>query len=311
MKLIVTIPAYNEENSIRQVIKEIPRKIKGIRKVEVLVLNDGSQDRTSEVAKAAGADYVVENGINRGLAFTFRRSLYEAVKRGADIIVNTDADFQYNQQEIPKLIRPILEKKADYVSGDRRVSNLYHMPFGNKYGNVIGTKVVGLLMGRKLRDASSGFRAISKDAAMKLNIFSKHTYTHETLIQTAYKGIKFMEVPVEFRKREGKSKLIGSIFGHIRKSLDTIFSTVLKYKSFKVFFFLSLLFMIPVIILGLRFLYYYLQGKGAGMVQSLILLAILAIFSYQSLLMALQSVMLNSNREMNEEILYYMKKQDR
>ena len=186
-RICVIVPAYNEEQTIAKVISEIPRKIEGVSKVEVLVIDDGSRDNTSEAAKEAGADYIMRNTKNLGLAKSFQKGINKCLERGADIIVNTDADFQYNQKEISKLIRPILEKKADIVSGNRQVEKLSHMTSSKKYGNLLGSRIVRICAGYKIKDASSGFRAYSKEAALKLFVLSDHTYTHETLIRQAIK----------------------------------------------------------------------------------------------------------------------------
>ena len=202
IKIIVIIPAYNEEKTIAKVIAEIPRKINDTAIVKVLVIDDGSIDRTVEVSKQAGADFILRNPTNLGLAQTFQKGIDKAVELGADIIVNTDADFQYNQTEIPKLIRPILYGEADIVSGNRQVEGLTHMSASKKYGNILGSKVVKWSAGYEIKDASSGFRAYSREAALRLFVISKHTYTHETLIQAARNKLRILEVPIEFRKRK-------------------------------------------------------------------------------------------------------------
>ena len=309
MKLIVQIPAYNEEKSIVSVIKEIPRKIKGIDKVEILVIDDGSKDNTSSAAKKAGANYVIRNTKNSGLAHTFQKGISKALELGADIIVNTDADFQYNQKEIPKLIQPILENKADIVSGNRQVEKLNHMIFAKKYGNMVGSKVVKMAAGYNIIDASSGFRAYSKEAAMKLFVTSKHTYTHETLIQAQHKNLKVIEVPVEFRKREGHSKLIKSVSSHIKKSLTTIMRTTLMYNSLKFFSYTGLTLAILGLIPFLRwFILSFLAGQGGQHIQSLIVGSVLLIAGGLSILLGFIADLLAINRHYLEETLYLNRK---
>lgn len=308
LKLIVQIPAYNEEKSIQDVIKEIPRKIKGIDKVEILVIDDGSKDNTSQSAKDAGADYVIRNTKNQGLAFTFQRGLNEALKLGANIIVNTDADFQYDQKEIPELIQPILDGKADIVSGNRKVETLDHMIPAKKYGNILGSKVVKMSAGYDIIDASSGFRAYSKEAALRLFVMSKHTYTHETLIQAGRKNLKVIEVPVTFRKRDGHSKLIKSVSSHIKKSMSTIVRNTLMYNSLRFFSYLG----IVLIILGLapmvRWVYLsYIIKTGGNHIQSLLLGMMLIVFGGLSVLIGLISDIIAINRKHLEEILYRVK----
>ena len=309
MKLIVQIPAYNEEKSIVSVIKEIPRKIKGIDKVEILVIDDGSKDNTSSAAKKAGANYVIRNTKNSGLAHTFQKGISKALELGADIIVNTDADFQYNQNEIPKLIQPILENKADIVSGNRQVEKLNHMIFAKKYGNMVGSKVVKMAAGYNIIDASSGFRAYSKEAAMKLFVTSKHTYTHETLIQAQHKNLKVIEVPVEFRKREGRSKLIKSVSSHIKKSLTTIMRTTLMYNSLKFFSYTGLTLVALGLIPFLRwFILSFLAGEGGQHIQSLIVGSVLLIAGGLSILLGFIADLLAINRRYLEEVLYLNRK---
>lgn len=310
IKLVVQIPAYNEAAHIAKVIKEIPREIPGIDSVEVLVIDDGSTDNTVEEAKKAGADYIVRNVKNSGLAYTFQKGLASSLSLGATIIVNTDADFQYNQKEIPKLIKPILEGKADIVSGNRQVSTLDHMPFAKKYGNILGSRVVRFSAGYKLIDASSGFRAYSKDAAMKLFVTSTHTYTHETLIQASRKNLKVIEVPVEFRKRQdNQSRLISSVFGHIKKSMATISRSTLMYNSLKAFSYFGFLLIILGLVPIVRWFYltYILHTTGEYL-QSIILGSILIFAGGMSILLGFISDIIAINRKYLEEILLKLRK---
>lgn len=229
MKLIVTIPAYNEEKTIDKVIKEIPRQISGIETIEVLVINDGSTDNTVEVAKEAGADHIITLKENQGLAFAFRTGLEEALKKGADIIVNTDADFQYNQQQIPDLIKPILEEKADIVLGSRFSGNIEHMVLGKRIGNIIATRITSMASGYPVSDAQTGFRAFSRDAALRMAIFSDYTYVQETIMQAVNHNLTLVEIPVDFRKREGTSRLMTGIFNYAKRAASTILRTYRDY----------------------------------------------------------------------------------
>lgn len=310
MKLIVTIPAYNEEGSIAAVIQSIPRAIHGIDQVEILVIDDGSKDRTVEVARQSGADHVISNIVNRGLATSFRRGINKALELGADIIVNTDADNQYDQSEIPKLIQPILDKKADIVSGDRQVKTLDHMPKAKKYGNMIGSWVVRRVSGLPIQDASSGFRAFSRDAALQLSVFSEHTYTHETIIEANDKKLVFVEVPCTFRGRDGtSSRLISGVFSHIKKSGITIVRTLVRHKPLKTFTYTGLVLIIAGIVIGSRFLYFYFHGQGSGHIQSLIFMAVSIMLGFQIVVLGLLADNINANRRINEEILYRIKKE--
>lgn len=310
MKLIVTIPAYNEEQTIAQVIREIPRQISGIEKVEVLVVNDGSTDNTVSVAKSAGADYVISNPKNKGLAFTFQRALDEAIMHKADIIVNTDADNHYDQTKIPDLIKPILEKKADLVIGDRQIGKSKEMKTLNKYGNLLGSFFVCKFVNLPKLDVSSGFRAYSRETALKLNVLSSHTYTHETLIQAKDKNLTIVSIPIPARKVSRKSKLIKSIPRHITKSLWIIFRIFTLYKPMRVFSALGGLIFIIGLIPIIRFLYFYFTTGGQGHIQSLIIGAILCLIGFNTIIMAFLASAIGWNRKLIEEVLYQTKKKD-
>lgn len=310
MKLIVMIPAYNEQERIAEVIKEIPRFFQEIDTVEVLVINDGSTDNTAVRAEDGGADYIITNSINMGLAMTFRRGLEECLRLGADVIVNTDADFQYNQKEIGKLINPILYDGAGMVIGDRQVKYLHHMKILNKYGNILGSFILRTLTGFHIIDASSGFRAFSRDTALKLNIFFGHTYTHQTIIEAVYKKIKIAQVPIEFRKRENtRSRLIKNIFTHIRVSIIVIVRTILIYKPLKTFLVMGLTSFALGVILGIRFLYYYfIIEEATGKIQSLILASVLILFGTIMVILGFLADLISINRKLSEDILYKLKK---
>lgn len=264
MHLIVTIPAFNEEETLADVIRSVPKKISGINKIEILVWNDGSTDNTANVAKKAGAHYVFSNKRNLGLARTFDLATRKAVQLGADIVVNTDADNQYNQKEITKLITPIVRDKADVVSGNRQVEKLNDMQLSKKIGNIFGSWVIRKLTGLSVKDASSGFRAYSSEAINALHIFSRHTYTHETLVQIAFSDLTLVEIPISFvarQKKSGKSRLISGVFSHIFKSGSTIIRTLVTYKAFKIIFFASGILLFIGMIGFIRFFYFFLQGN--------------------------------------------------
>ncbi len=309
MKLVITIPAYNEEKTIGEVIKSIPKEIEGISDVEILVINDGSTDRTVAVAQEAGADHIVSNISNQGLAITFKRGLNKALELGADVMVNTDGDNQYDQTEIPKLIKPILDKQADIVSGDRQIKKLEHMPASKKYGNIIGSWVVRKVSGIQVNDASSGFRAFSREAALKLSVLSHHTYTHETIIEANDKKLAFIEVPCTFRARQGtSSRLIGGVFSHIRKSGITIVRTIIRHKPLKTFVYGGSFLLFLGLVTGIRFLYFYFSQGGEGHIQSLVLMAVLIVLGFQIIVLGLLADNINTNRKINEDILYYEKR---
>ncbi|MBU0598626.1 glycosyltransferase family 2 protein [Patescibacteria group bacterium] len=310
MKLIVTIPAYNEEESIKDVIHSIPKQMQGIDRVEILVIDDGSTDNTKVSAHESGADHVISNKVNRGLATTFRRGINKALELGADIIVNTDADNQYDQTEIPKLIAPILNGQADIVSGDRQIEKLDHMPSSKKYGNMLGSWVVRKVSGLPIKDASSGFRAFSREAALRLSVLSHHTYTHETIIEAQDKKLVFIEVPCTFRARVGtSSRLISGVFGHIKKSGATIVRTTIRHRPLKTFVYIGGFLLLLGIIIGVRFIYFYMTGNSSGHIQSLIFVAILIMLGFQIVVLGLLADNINANRRINEEILYRLKKE--
>lgn len=300
-KLIVTIPAYNEEKTISKVVRSVPRKIAGIGKVKVLVWSDGSTDKTEKAAKQAGADYVFTSKRNLGLARTFDLATRKAIGLGATIVVNTDADNQYDQREIPKLIRPILSGRADLVSGDRQITTLTHMAMSKRYGNMLGTYVVSKLAGISIRDASSGFRAYTDEVLKEMRLISQHTYTHETLIQAVKHGFLIAEVPVKFRERKnGESRLISGVWQHVKLSTATIIRTTLMYQAFPLLVKTGTI----LILFGLagigRFGYYYLNGTGNGHVQSLILSSILIGVGLNTAVLGIVADLVSINRKLLE-----------
>jgi glycosyltransferase involved in cell wall biosynthesis len=310
MKLVVMIPAYNEEKSIGSVIKEIPRKINGIDIVEVLLIDDGSTDSTIERAIQGGINKVISHKENQGLGAAFKDGLNSALEMNADIMVNIDADGQYNAAEIPELIAPIVENKADIVLGWRDIGGLEFMPRGKKIGNKIATWVTGRLSGLPIKDAQSGFRAFSKEAALRLNLLGRYTYVQETIIQASCKNITIAQVPIEFRPREGKSKLISSLASYMFRAGLIISRTYRDYKILEPAILISgLLFIIGLvfaILVGIHFL-------ATGMITPHILSAILALvfltLSIQTLLIGFAADMFRSQRLLDEEILYLLKKQ--
>jgi len=309
MKLIVTIPAYNEEKTITSVIREIPRQIEGISSVKILILNDGSTDNTAQIASSAGADFVISHKQNKGLAITFKDVIEEALKKGADIIVNTDADNHYDQSKIPELIKPILDKKADMVIGSRKIEELDHMPRKNKYGNILGSWLVCKLAGLGKIDVSSGFRAYTRKAALKMNILSPHTYTHETLIQAAENKLAIVEVPIKAREVKRKSKLIKSIPRHIAKSLTVILRVFSLYNFIKIFITLGIVLFIIGVIPIIRFIYFYFIDGGQGHIQSLIIGTMMTLIGFITIAIALLASAIDWNRKLIEDILYRTKKQ--
>lgn len=308
-KLAVTIPAYNEAGSIARVIHEIPRKIEGIDEVEVIVVDDGSTDGTHVVAKEAGADKIIKFPSNKGLAIAFKVGLNTATDNGADIIVNIDADGQYNALEIPRLIKPILEGKAEIVLGSRFAGTIEHMVPQKRFGNKLATFIVGLASGKKISDAQTGFRAFSREAALRLVIHSGYTYTQETIVQAAHKRMGIVEVPVEFRKRNGNSRLISSIFTYAKNSAATLIRTYTYYNPLKTFTLIGGGLFLIGIILGFRvFIHFINTGMVTPYLPTALLSSVLAIIGFQIIVIGLIGDMEHQNRHIMEEILYRMRK---
>jgi glycosyltransferase involved in cell wall biosynthesis len=303
MKLIVQIPCFNEEETLPATFNDIPKQIDGVDVVEILIIDDGSTDKTIEVAKALGVHHIVINKNNRGLARTFRTGLNECLKLSADIIVNTDGDNQYAGWDIPKLIQPILDGKADVVVGDRNTAKVAHFSPFKKFLQKLGSYVVKTLSGVQVPDAVSGFRAYSRDAALQLNIVSPFSYTIEALIQAGKKHMAVTSVPVETNAKTRESRLFSSIPKFIERQLTTIVRMYAMYQPLKVFFFigltLSILGAIPII----RFLYFYFTGDGDGHLQSLVLGGVLTILGFISFLIALLADLMNFNRQLIEQTL--------
>lgn len=306
VKLIVTIPALNEAPSIGSVIREIPRQIPGIDTVEVLVVDDGSRDGTVEAALRAGADYVVSNRINRGLAAAFKTALNEAVVRGADIIVNTDADNHYDQTRIPDLIVPLLAGEADIVVGSRLIDAL-PMKAANKYGN----KIANFIMQRALRipdvDVSTGFRAYTREAAMKLNVLSDHTYTHETLINALDQRLRIVNVAIAARHVTRPSRLINGIASHVVRAGTVILRSFLLYRPMQVYGSIGVLLLLAGLVPFARYLIFVVQGDSAGHIQSLVIGSALWVLGGQMFITGMLATAIAWNRRMVEDVLFRMK----
>jgi len=238
LKLTILIPAYNEEGTIKQVIKQIPRSIESIRDIEIIVIDDGSSDNTAKIALDSGA-FVYSLINNQGLAKAISYGFEKCLEHKADMLVILDADNQYDSKEIPLLIKPIIEHKADIVLGDRQVNKLDHMSLQKRIGNQMVSKLVSRLVGQKINDGQTGFRAFNRNALNKLHIFSGYTYTQETLLQSKYKNLKLLEVPITFRRRADKSRLISNIFTYAFRTVSLVASTIAFYNSFKFFGILS------------------------------------------------------------------------
>jgi len=309
MKLVVMIPAYNEEKSIGKVIKEIPRRIEGVDNIKILVVNDGSTDKTREEALKSGASKIISNKKNLGLARSFKKGLDEALEMGADIIVNIDADGQYDAKEIPTFVRPILENSTDIVLGDRQIHTLDHMPFSKKIGNRIATWITRKLSGYPVKDAQTGFRAFSREAALKLNILGNYTYVQETIIQATHKDLVIEEVPVVFRRREGESRLISNIFSYAKNAAIAILRTYRDYNPIKTFAVIGIIFIIISFIPGFVVLKdYFATGTFSGHIGRGLLTILFFFIGVQIIIFGLLADMLKTQRQLQEEILFEMRK---
>lgn len=305
MKLIIQIPCFNEEASLPITLAELPRRFDGVDEVEVLVIDDGSTDRTVEVARAHGVHHVVGFSRNKGLASAFMLGIQTCLALGADIIVNTDADNQYCAADIQKLIDPILSERADMVIGARPIGMIEHFSFLKKVLQRLGSYVVKLVSGTSVMDAPSGFRAFSREAALRLNVFSKYTYTLETIIQAGQKHFQVESVPVRVNRDLRPSRLVSSIPAYVRKSIFTIVRMFVVYRPFRFFMAVGSLLFLGGVAIGCRFLYYWMQGAGSGKVQSLILAAVLLMMGFHTMLLAFVTDLLSVNRRLLEELQAY------
>ena len=308
MKLIIQIPCYNEEETLPLTLSQLPKEIEGIDEIEVLISDDGSSDNTIEVAKECGVNHIITATHHRGLAQTFMAGLQSAIELGADIIVNTDADNQYCADDIEKLVKPILEKKADIVIGARPINEIKEFSKLKKFLQALGSKVVSFLSSTPIDDVPSGFRAFSKEAAMALNVFDNYTYTIETIIQSKTKGLHILSVPIRVNEEQRKSRLVKNIFTYIQKNSFTILRMFIIYRPFRFFaVFGGILSAIGLIILT-RFLYFYLIGQGNGHIQSLIIASILVIIGFQTLIFGILADLLGINRKLLEDVQIRTKK---
>lgn len=302
MKLIVQIPCFNEEETIGITLDALPRQIAGIDTIEYLLIDDGSSDKTVEVARAHGVHHTVIIRRNRGLAKAFMCGLDACIQRGADIIVNTDADNQYNADDVETIVTPILRGEAEIVIGARPIGNIAHWSMAKKLLQKIGSKVVRMASGTQIADAPSGFRAMSREAAMRLNVFDNYTYTLETIIQAGRKNIPIISVPIRTNKDLRPSRLIHSIPEYIRRSLFTVTRIFMTYRPFRFFAIPGLIIFIIGVMPTIRFLYFFFIGKGGGHIQSL-LYSVLCLGAGSALMVTgLIADLIGVNRQLLEDI---------
>ncbi len=310
MKLIIQIPCYNEAETLEIALNDLPKKLDGIDTIEYLIINDGSKDTTVEVARKWGVHHVVNFKQNKGLAKGFMAGLDGCLRNGADIIVNTDADNQYCGEDIEKLIRPILDGEADMVVGARPIDQTEHFSWIKKKLQHFGSWVVRRASNTNIPDAPSGFRAFSRDAAMRINVVNDYTYTLETIVQAGRGKIAITSVPIRTNGELRPSRLFNSILGYVKKSMLTIIRAYMMYKPLKCFTYLA----VPPILVGLgigmRYLYFILAGIAGGHVQSLILACTLILMGFVTLVVGLLADILAANRKLIEDTQYHVRRME-
>ena len=306
VKLIIQIPCYNEEKTLGVTLSGLPREVPGMDQVEWLVIDDGSTDQTVEVARAHGADHIIRHPKNLGLARAFTSGLEASLERGADIIVNIDADNQYCADCIGDLIRPIIEQRAEIVVGARPIDEIEDFSRTKKALQKFGSWVVRLASGTDIPDAPSGFRAFSRQAAMRIRVYSNYTYTLETIIQAGQRGICVTSVPIRTNQTLRPSRLVGSVPSYILKSILIIVRIFVVYRPFRFFCSIGVLLFLVGTLIGARYLWYMFTTGGQGHIQSLILASILIGIGFQTIVVAFVADMLSVNRRLAEDIRYQL-----
>lgn len=311
LKLIVQIPAYNEEATIAQVIRDVPRALPGFDAIEVFVIDDGSADRTVAEAQAAGADRIVSLGHNRGLAFAFQAGLNACLRQGADVIVNTDGDHQYPGEHIAALVKPILDRQADLVIGDRQVDQVKHFSPQKRLLEQFGSLIVRLASGTSVPDAPSGFRAYSREAALRLFVTSDFSYTLDNLIQAGKRGLRVAHVPITTNPTR-PSKLHRGSWHFVKRQSATIVRAYATYEPLKTFFYLSLPFVCVAAILFTRLFIIFVRNDFAlpGNVQSLIVAVMALIVGFLVMIFGLLADRIGDSRRLMEEILYRQRRDE-
>ena len=305
--LVVLIPCFNEEKTLPKVLDSLPKTIKGISKITTIVIDDGSTDSTATIAKKNDVK-LYSNSLNLGLGRTFKRGVEEALSLGADIVINIDGDFQYNGEDIPHLLQPILNKKADIVIGNRQISSISHFSKTKKFFQYFGSYIVRKLTRTAIPDAVSGFRAYNKESLLKINITSKFSYVLDSIVQASQKGLKIDIVDIKVNSPLRRSRLSKGIFDHILKSAFDIMRVFMMYKSFKIFTTISSGFFLLGSLIILRYLYFFFTGEGDGHIQSLIAAIILFIFSLHLFSLGVIGEVIAKNRQLLEDSLYLKKK---
>jgi len=304
VKLLIQIPCYNEAQTLSIALNALPRQVPGFEKVEWLIIDDGSSDETIAVALASGVDHVVRHTRNLGLARAFTSGLDACMRLGADVVVNTDADNQYNADDIPALVKPIVDGQADIVVGSRPIGAIEHFSPVKKLLQKLGSWVVRVASKTDIPDAPSGFRAMSRTAAQKMVVFNDYTYTLETIIQAGQKNMAITSVPIRVNGDLRPSRLVKSIPSYIKRSIITIIRIFVIYRPFRFFVTIGLLLFIPGFLLGLRFLWLYLNGQGGGNIQSVVLSGMLMSMGFVTFLVAFIADLMAANRKLLEDIRF-------
>lgn len=310
MKLIIQIPCYNEAETLEIALNDLPKAIEGIDEIEYLIINDGSTDKTVETALNWGVHYVVNFARNKGLAKGFMAGLNACLEYGADIIVNTDADNQYCGADVETIVRPILEGKADIVVGERPIDQTEHFSPLKKKLQHFGSWVVRKASKTDIPDAPSGFRAFSREAALRLNVINDYTYTLETIVQAGRNKMAIVSVPIRTNGELRPSRLFGSMFGYIKRSMLTIIRAFLMYRPLQFFATLGIILLLFGVGIGIRFLIYFASGEGAGHIQSLILASMMIILGVMTGIVGMQADIIAGNRKLLEDIQYHVRKMD-
>lgn len=302
MKLIIQIPCFNEEGTLAIALSALPRTVEGFDSVEWLIIDDGSSDNTVQVARDNGVDHIVRHTRNQGLARGFMTGMEACLNLGADVIVNTDADNQYNAGDIPALTEPVVKGRADIVVGARPIETIEHFSPVKKLLQKLGSWVVRVASNTDIPDAPSGFRAMSRNAAQQLMVFNDYTYTLETIIQAGQKNMAITSVPVQVNEDLRPSRLFKSIPAYIKKSVFTIVRIFAIYRPFRFFGYIGAALFLAGFLVGGRFIWFYLKGAGDGHVQSLILAAVLLLMGFQTVLVAFLADLLSANRKLSEQV---------
>lgn len=308
MKLLIQIPCYNEAETLEIALNDLPKQIDGIDEIEYLIIDDGCTDNTVEVARNWGVHHIVSFTRNKGLAKGFMAGLDACLRNGADIIVNTDADNQYYADDIPKLIQPILEHKADIVIGERPIDETEHFSLLKKKLQHLGSWVVRKASHTDIPDAPSGFRAFSREAAMRINVINDYTYTLETIVQAGRNKMAIVSVPIRTNPELRKSRLFHSMFGYIKKSVLTILRALMMYKPLYCFTLVAAVPSVIGLLIGIRFMIYYFSGRGSGHTQSLMLACTLLIIGFITFVIGMLADVISANRKILEDTQYHIRK---